>query len=392
MSGADRRAMLVSRHLLTGAAPDPVAVTRALVALHSTDPASVFLSAAARGGALGPMETALYDERSLVRMLAMRRTVFVVPADFAPVVHAATTRAIAARERGRLITFVEQAGLTQQGGVLLSRLEDAALTVLSRRGEAFGSEIGEAVPGMRKKITIGTGGATQSLTSRVLFILAAEGKIVRGRPKGSWISSQYRWAPAARLPLTPDELPTVAAQIELAHAYLRRYGPATKADVAWWTGWTAGETKRALAAVPTVAVDLDGTPALVLEDDTAAGGSVGSATGDQASARLLPALDPTIMGWTGRDFFLDPDHRQPAAAGSLFDRSGNPGPTVWVDGRIVGGWAQRPNGEIAVRLLADVGSEAAGNVESEAARMAEIIGSVRVTPRFRTPLERSLAS
>ncbi len=389
MSGADRRARLVSRHLLTGTASDPGAVTRALVALHSTDPASVFLSAAARGGTLESMETALYEDHSLVRMLAMRRTVFVVPADFAPFVHAATTRAIASRERGRLITFIEQDGLTKQGGVLLSRLEDAALNVLNRRGEAFGSEIGEAVPGLRKKITIaGAGGATQSLTSRVLFILAAEGKIVRGRPKGSWISSQYRWAPAAKPPLTPEELPTAEAQIELARAYLSRYGPATKADVAWWTGWTAGETKRALAALRTVAVDLDGTPALVLEDDTAAAGSVG----EQACVRLLPALDPSVMGWTGRDFFLDPAHRQPAAVGSLFDRSGNPGPTVWVEGRIVGGWAQRQTGEIAVRLLADVGSEATRNVESEAARIAEIIGNVRVTPRFRTPLERSLVS
>jgi hypothetical protein len=76
----------------------------------------------------------------------------------------------------------------------------------------------------------------------------------------------------------------------------------------------------------------------------------------------------------------------------LFDRSGNIGPTVWSDGRIVGGWAQRGDGEIAYRLLADVGSEKAGAVAAAAHGLSAWIGDVRVTPRFRTPLERELAS
>jgi hypothetical protein len=99
---------------------------------------------------------------------------------------------------------------------------------------------------------------------------------------------------------------------------------------------------------------------------------------------LLPALDPTPMGWTVRDWFLGPH------AGALFDRSGNIGPSVWCDGRIVGGWAQRADGEIVTRLLEDVGTEAATAVAAEAERLRQWIGPVRVTPRFRTPLEREL--
>ncbi|HLT10484.1 MAG TPA: crosslink repair DNA glycosylase YcaQ family protein, partial [Micromonosporaceae bacterium] len=76
----------------------------------------------------------------------------------------------------------------------------------------------------------------------------------------------------------------------------------------------------------------------------------------------------------------------------LFDRSGNIGPTVWSDGRIVGGWSQRPNGEIVYRLLDDVGKAKAAQVEAEAGRLSEWIGKVRVTPRFRTPLEKELAA
>src|SRR6185312_15720075 len=111
MSGEERRARLVSRHLLDVSEPDPLSITSALVALHSTDPASVHLSAAARGcpPQSGALDRALYEERSLVRMLGMRRTMFVVATDFAPIMHAAATRAIAERERSRLIGFIEAA-------------------------------------------------------------------------------------------------------------------------------------------------------------------------------------------------------------------------------------------------------------------------------------------
>jgi hypothetical protein len=92
------------------------------------------------------------------------------------------------------------------------------------------------------------------------------------------------------------------------------------------------------------------------------------------------------MGWTQRDWFLG--EHGPA----LFDRSGNAGPTVWWDGRIVGGWAQRADGEVVFRLFEDVGSDAFRAVEAAAERLATWLGKLRVTPRFRTPLERELTS
>ena len=53
---------------------------------------------------------------------------------------------------------------------------------------------------------------------------------------------------------------------------------------------------------------------------------------------LLPTLDPTTMGWTARDWYLG-EHRA-----QLFDSAGNAGATVWWRGRVVGGWAARPDG------------------------------------------------
>jgi hypothetical protein len=102
-------------------------------------------------------------------------------------------------------------------------------------------------------------------------------------------------------------------------------------------------------------------------------------------AALLPALDPTVMGWTQRDWYLG-EYRP-----VLFDTNGNAGPTVWWNGRIVGGWAHLAGGTIALRLLEDIGAEGVGAVEAEAARLEPLISAVKVIPLFRTPVERELS-
>ena len=177
-------------------------------------------------------------------------------------------------------------------------------------------------------------------------------------------------------------------------AWLRAFGPGTEADLKWWTGFGVGEVRTALAAAGAVEVALDGgATGWVLADDVEAGDA--EAGGDpEPWVALLPALDATAMGWAGRDWYLG-EHRE-----ALFDRSGNIGPTVWVDGRIVGGWGQYrarrkgdpADGRIVVRLLEDVGAERAAEVEAEAERLRAWVGDVRFTPRFRTPLEKELTA
>ena len=135
---------------------------------------------------------------------------------------------------------------------------------------------------------------------------------------------------------------------------------------------------QALAAVAAVEVSFEGGTGLVLDDDVA------PVAPPAPWAALLPALDPTTMGWAGRSWYLG------RLGPMLFDRSGNIGPTVWWDGRIVGGWAQRKDGEIALRLLEDVGADAVAAIEDSDDRLRTWLGEVRVTPRFRTPLERAL--
>jgi DNA glycosylase AlkZ-like len=390
MSVPERRARLGRRHHLAPSAhaDSPVAVARDLVALHGTDPATVFLSIVARTRepTVAAIEDALYLKRELVRMLGMRRTMFVVPDALAPVVQAACTRAIAVQMRRRYQQFLGDASVVDRDDVASwwISVENATLVALERRGEATAQELGQDVPELRTQLRLAEGksyAGTQSVATWMLMQLSAEGKIVRGRPRGSWISSQYRWAPIdAWLPSGLFAIDTPAAQVALIGEWLRGFGPGSLADVKWWTGLTVGEVKRALQALDVVEVDLGETTGLVLADD------VEPEIAPEAWAALLPALDVTPMAYLQRDWFLGP------RAAALFDRSGNIGPTVWCDGRIVGGWAQRSDGVIALKLLEDVGAEAEARVAAEAHALEAWLGGTRVTPRFRTPLERELSA
>ena len=384
----ERRARLVVRHRLGPAArvADPLAVARSLVCLHATDAVTVFLSIRARTDGVTPAEIdrALYEERRLVRVLAMRRTLWAVPRELVPIVFAGATQAVAARERKRLEDYVRDAGLSTRPATWLARAEQAALEAVAARGEAMTTEVAADVPLLAKKLRLGVGTkweATQSVAARVLPQLAMDGRLVRGRPRGTWISPQFRWVTTETWlggPIEPVD--PAQAQAELLRRWLAAFGPGTELDLRWWTGWTVRETRAALAAVPHAEVDLEGITGYVLADD------LDRPTAAEPSVALLPTLDPTTMGWKERGWYLGPH------ASILFDRNGNAGPTVWWDGRVVGGWSQRRDGEIAFRLLEDVGAEATRAVESEAGRLAAWLGEVRFSPGFLPPFQRGLAS
>jgi hypothetical protein len=124
-------------------------------------------------------------------------------------------------------------------------------------------------------------------------------------------------------------------------------------------------------------VDLGGKTGYLLPDDLEATDPV------EPWAALLPPLDSTTMGWFERDWYLGSHKEQ------LFDTSGNAGPTVWWDGRIVGGWRQGDGGEVELQMLEDVGADGTRAIEHEAARLTVWLGGTRVMPRFPSPLSKA---
>ncbi|USQ87915.1 winged helix DNA-binding domain-containing protein [Streptomyces phaeoluteigriseus] len=385
IGGAERRARLALRHRLapTARARTPEEVADALLALHGSDPATVYLAVGARladpSVTVPETDRALYRDRTLVRMHGMRHTVFVFPAGRTAVVHASTGLTVAARERASLLKDMAKAGAPD--AAWLKEVEESTLAVLGRLGQATAAELTREEPRLREQFVHSAGKSYEgvhSVSTRLLRVLGVEGKVVRGRPLGSWTSSQFRWA------LAPEhrELDPAAAQAELLRHWLTACGPATEADLKWWTGWRVTDVRRALAAIGARAVSLDEGTGYVVEGDVEP-----VAAPQESWAALLPALDPTAMGWQARDWYLAPELRP-----ALFDRSGNVGPTVWWNGRVVGTWAQRGDGEVVWRVAAggDVGRDAEALIAGEAERLRGWLGETRVTPRFRTAGEKEL--
>ena len=380
----ERRARLARRHFLApgSRARDAVELAGGLVGLHATDPATVFLAARARGVEGAELERALYEERSVLRMIGMRRTLFVLPLDLAAVVQAACTESILVASRRRYAKLIEGGGIASDGEAWLDEVGAETLRALEARGEAFAAELSADVPLLREKIHFGQGktwAGSTGMTSWVLFLLAAEGRVVRGRPRGAWTSSQWCWAPAeAWLQEQLPRLEPEAARVQLASRWLAAFGPASVTDLKWWTGWTLTQTRAALGAIEAVEVDLDGVPGFVLPGD------LEPEPEPEPRAAFLPSLDPTVMGWKERDWYLG-EH-----ATALFDRNGNAGPTVWWNGRVVGGWAGRKDSQVVFRLLEDVGAEGIRAIEAEAEALGAWLGETKVTPRFATPLAKEL--
>jgi Winged helix DNA-binding domain len=358
------------------------AAARSVVCLHATDPATVYLSAWARvaGMSADDLDRALYVDRSLVKHLAMRRTLFVFPRDVMPIAQAGASERVARAERNRLIRDVESAGLHRDGERWLYAVAELVLAALASGREATSSELREEIPLLEGSIAYGEGrswGGEAPVGPRVLTTLSAAGRIVRASNVGRWTVSRPRWT-SVRSWLGEEiaPLPEPEGVAGLVERWLRAFGPGTEDDIKWWLGGTVTAVRGALADLSAVEVDLGGETGYLLPDDVEVVDPV------EPWAALLPPLDPTTMGWRERGWYLGDYKAQ------LFDTSGNAGPTIWWDGRIVGGWRQSDAGEVVLQMLEDIGAEGRQAVEQEADKLTGWLGGTRVLPRFPSPLSR----
>ncbi len=376
MDVEERRARLAVRHHLVPQAriDELPQLADDLVALHSTDPVTVYLSAMARMAhpSLSAVEQALYVERSLIRHHAMRRTLWIATPEVARQMHAAATHKLVAPERRRVAGLLEASGVDDPDA-WLADARDQTLAFLRRHGPTTARQLGMQVSALRHPLIMAAGTKWESKVSahtRVLILLGFEGEILRARPTGTWVNGAYRYAAADQwLPGGLGDHDGRSAAEQLTRRWLDAFGPALTEDLKWWMGWTVATTKRALADARAVEVDLGGRPGWLAEDDH------GTPPVEPWIA-LLPGLDPTTMGWKHRDWYL------PDSAADSFDSSGNAGPTIWVDGRVVGAWAQTPDGRLHVHYFEKIGVRRRREVEDRAADLQSWVGETRFTIRF----------
>ena len=141
---------LARRHFLApNVSPESITgIAGNLVGLHGTDPATTYLSLWARvpGFTIADLDAELYQRRNLVKHLAMRRTLWVVPAEDLPLIQAAASDRVADNERRRLIADVQKAGIAADGNRWLDRAFAAVLRHLTEHGPTSAKELRAALP------------------------------------------------------------------------------------------------------------------------------------------------------------------------------------------------------------------------------------------------------
>lgn len=381
MPDEERRARLARRHAVAAAhrVADPVAATRSVVALHATEPATVHLSVQARVDDLphGEVERVLVEDRALVRQLAMRRTMFVFASDLLPAVWGSAAARVAGAERARLAKDLRAAGIAEDGESHLQRAEAEVLNALGSAPDGLTTtELRALAPTIDVRADLAS---SQVGPGRFLTVLGAEARVVRGPNTGHWRVFRPRWRLMEEwLGGLPEPLPPATGYARLVRRWLERFGPGTEADLVWWLGATKGAVRAALAELGAVAVTVDtGATAYVLAEDGEPEPPV------EPWAALLPVLDPTVMGWKERGFYLG-EHKP-----ALFDRNGNAGTTAWWDGRVVGCWVQDPDGAVEVRLLEDVPAEGRDALRAEAGRLQDWLAGERVGTVYPSPAMRA---
>ena len=370
ITAPQRRARLALRHRLAPSerTDDVAAITDSLTALHSADPVTPHLAAGMRMAdpSIAAVEAALYEDRSVVRHHGMRRTLWVFTPETTVDAHASSTIRVGNHELKRHLKMLdwEPSRFAEAVGEVADLMSENPIST---------KEVGGRLPYLNDRLTIGKGKSYEtsiSILSWALLHAGFEGRTIRARPD-SWNTSQYRWvAPWIGFPTEEGR------HAGMLRRYLERFGPATETDLFWWTGWNKTPIRKALAELEAVEVALEVGTGWVLPDD------LDPAEEPEPWLAVLPGLDPTTMGWKERDWYLDP-----ALLPRVSDRNGNLGPTIWADGRIVGGWAQRPDGEIAYELYEPV-DESLLAVEIE--RLRALVGEDRFKHRFPSPNQKEL--
>jgi hypothetical protein len=380
----ERRARMARRHALAAEhrVGDALAATRAMTVLHSTEQATPYLSLFARvdGFKRPDLDRALTEERSAVKQLAMRRTLFVFPRDLLPAALGSAAARVARQEHAALVKDLERNEVADDGAAWLEAAREAILGRLAGGAELSAKQLREELAELAGRLSMyehkSYGGLTH-VAPRVITWMGAAGDLVRGRNGSHWRVNRNLWTPMDDWLGGPvDRLEEARGYERLAAAYLRTFGPVTERDLVWWFGATKTAMRRALSDLGAVQVRLErDQTGWVLPDDTEPEPPV------EPWAALLPALDPTAMGWKDRDCYLEP-----GLAPGLFDANGNCGTTVWWDGRIVGAYAVDEAGRIETVIARDPGPAGRAAIRAEAQRLEDWLDGERVASAYKAAL------
>ncbi len=381
--------ILEKTYLIAREETDIVTVVRNLVALPAEEAAAPFLALRARLVNFQPDDllTELYQTRRLIKRPAMRNEPGLIAVDDYALLQVATQRQ---RRRVFNTEFINW-------DIELSEVEALGKKIL----EVMGTEpktteaIIDHLPqdAVRELTQTSRGGRVSTMSNVTLALrwLEANGQLAvsQAAPPSDWREETPSYAPLAtwlpRLDL-PTDLSEAEAQLRLARAYLAAFGPATEADISFWTGFSKSETQRAVNALTseTTLAMVDGIPGAMLLLKDQADALRGTQPPAEPVISLLPADDPFVKAYKASRVRLFTEPRRQRQIFSSRDRAK---PTILVDGQIMGSWAWEKTGDrdkITWQLFADVKGGILSPLQIELERLAAFIAPDTVIEPFST--------
>jgi DNA glycosylase AlkZ-like len=342
----------------------------AVAAVQDTPPGNAGVALAARVDKLSPagLESALLDDRSLLRMLSLRGAAHVVPRRdatvFGPGALAVDEDSLREQLMGAWPTIAAPSWTAREAlgsviGVLAAVLADAEPRTKGQLSEA----LHDRVPPELEPWCDGCD--VHHVPDQLLRLAGTAGVFAYGWPQGrrQMLMATDIWLGE---PLGGD---VPAARLELARRFVHAYGPVVPSHLAAWTGISPAEARDRFVALGAELVDvkLDGMKAVVLAEDREVLADPPLASG----ARLLPAGDP-FLAQRDRSTLLADKARQRA----LWRPVGSPG-LVLMTGHPVGTWRARTAGsrlQVTVEAFTRLGDRQRTAIEQAAGVMAPFRG------------------
>jgi hypothetical protein len=159
----------------------------------------------------------------------------------------------------------------------------------------------------------------------------------------------------------PEKVDVVHARTELVRRYLSAFGPATRADIAEWSGLRVTDFAPALEALEPLRRFHDESGRELLDLPRAPLPSAET----PAPVRFLPKWDNLLLAHADRSRVLPDGLRR-----EVIRKNGDVAQTFLVDGMVAGTWAAGTKGRIDVTPLASMSRARLREVEQEAARLA----------------------
>jgi hypothetical protein len=158
----------------------------------------------------------------------------------------------------------------------------------------------------------------------------------------------------------PEPLEKLAAVREVVRRYLAAFGPASRADLATWSGMRIADFALALESLEPLRRFRDERGRHLVDLARAPLPSADV----PAPARLLPKWDNLLLSHDDRTRVLSEEYRK-----LMISKNGDVAQAFLVDGVVAGEWAADKRGKIALTPYAPLPRAARREVEDEAARL-----------------------